>query len=469
MRATRRRWCRRSAAAARRRFSTRPSSSPRPTRRIARARSCTRSGWTHHSHSVQLIHAAAMLQLLLGNIGRPGGGVNALRGHANIQGGTDCGVAYHNLPGYIPIPKADHETLDAFVAAVTPKPLRDGVDQLLVEHRPLRRQPAQGVLRRCRHAGERLRLRAPSAAAAGRRRRLRELELGLHLRSHVPRRDGRVLQLRHEPGEQRPALAEGHRRRSSKLKWLVVAENFEQETATFWRDDIQALVDKKPEDVQTEVFLLPAANFAEKDGSFVNSARWIQWKWKAVDPPGEAKPDQEIIARIFLKVRELYEREGGVYPEPIRALNWWYFESGQSVARRGRARRSTAGRSADVARRSRRRHAARRAAAARASPISAPMGRRCRATGSTSACTPTRATSRSADRPPIRAASAASRSGRSAGRPTGAFSTTAAQRTPTAGRGIRHARGSRGPARAGPATCPTSPPTARRRPASARS
>jgi formate dehydrogenase major subunit len=108
------------------------------------------------------------------------------------------------------------------------------------------------------------------------------------------------------------------------LKWLVVAENFEQETAAFWRDDILALVDKKPEDVQTEVFLLPAANFAEKDGTFVNSARWIQWKWKAVDPPGEARPDQEIIARIFLKVRELYEREGGTYPDPIRGLNWWY-------------------------------------------------------------------------------------------------------------------------------------------------
>ena len=76
--------------------------------------------------------------------------------------------------------------------------------------------------------------------------------------------------------------------------------------------------------MKTEVFLLPAANFAEKDGSFVNSARWIQWKWKAVDPPGDAKPDQEIVGRIFLKVRELYEREGGTFPEPIRNLNWWY-------------------------------------------------------------------------------------------------------------------------------------------------
>ena len=81
-------------------------------------------GWTHHSHSVQLIHAAAMLQLLLGNIGRPGGGLNALRGHANIQGGTDCGMAYHNVPGYIPVPKADHASLEAFLKAVTPVPLR---------------------------------------------------------------------------------------------------------------------------------------------------------------------------------------------------------------------------------------------------------------------------------------------------------------------------------------------------------
>jgi formate dehydrogenase major subunit len=110
----------------------------------------------------------------------------------------------------------------------------------------------------------------------------------------------------------------------AKLKWMVVAENFEQETASFWRPEILDLVDLTPEEVKTEVFLLPAANFAEKDGSFVNSARWIQWKWKAVDPPGDARSDQEIVARIFLKVRELYEQEGGASPEPIRNLNWWY-------------------------------------------------------------------------------------------------------------------------------------------------
>ena len=137
---------------------------------------------------MQLIHAAAMLQLLLGNIGRPGGGLNALRGHANIQGGTDCGMAYHNLPGYIPMPKADQPTLDAFLAAVTPKPLRPNGDQLLVEHRSVRRQPAQGVLRRAatpaNSFGYDLHPRLPQSAG----RRLRELELGLPLRPHVRRR-----------------------------------------------------------------------------------------------------------------------------------------------------------------------------------------------------------------------------------------------------------------------------------------
>ena len=92
-------------------------------------------GWTHHSHSVQLIHAAAMLQLLLGNIGRPGGGMNALRGHANIQGGTDFGMAYHNLPGYIPVPKADHATLGSVPHGGDAKASASELDELLVRTR----------------------------------------------------------------------------------------------------------------------------------------------------------------------------------------------------------------------------------------------------------------------------------------------------------------------------------------------
>jgi formate dehydrogenase major subunit len=280
-------------------------------------------GWTHHSHSVQLIHAAAMLQLLLGNVGRPGGGVNALRGHANIQGGTDCGVAYHNLPGYIAIPKADQPSLDTFLAAVTPKPLREGetnfwsnTDRFVVSQ--LKAYYGAHATKE-NGFGYGLHPRLPHSPTGG-----YENWSWAYMFDHMfaGRMEG-FFSFGMNPVSNGP-----HSRKVvaalSRLKWLVVAENFEQETAAFWRDDILALAGKKPEDVQTEVFLLPAANFAEKDGSFVNSARWIQWKWKAVDPPGEAKPDQEIIARIFLKVRELYAREGGRFPSPVAQLNWWY-------------------------------------------------------------------------------------------------------------------------------------------------
>ncbi len=280
-------------------------------------------GWTHHSHSVQLIHAAGMLQLLLGNIGRPGGGLNALRGHANIQGGTDCGMAYHNLPGYIPIPKADHPSLDAFLTAVTPKPLRPNVtnfwsntDRFAVSQ--LKAYYGTHASRE-NQFGYTLHPRLPQNTAGG-----YENWSWAYIFDRMYRGDMEGL----FSFGMNPVSNGPHSRKAvdalTKLKWLVVAENFEQETASFWRDDILALVDKKPEDVQTEVFMLPAANFAEKDGSFVNSARWIQWKWKAVDPPGQAKPDQEIIGRIFLAVRQLYEKEGGTYPEPVRSLNWWY-------------------------------------------------------------------------------------------------------------------------------------------------
>jgi anaerobic selenocysteine-containing dehydrogenase len=113
-----------------------------------------------------------------------------------------------------------------------------------------------------------------------------------------------------------------------KLKWLIVAENFETETAAFWRaKELQEEYYGKVTDaekVDTEVFLLPASCFAEKDGAFVNSSRWLQWKHKAVDAPGEAMDDQEIIARLFLKLRELYEKEGGASPEPLLAIDWTY-------------------------------------------------------------------------------------------------------------------------------------------------
>ena len=341
-------------------------------------------GWTHHSHSVQLIHAAAMLQLLLGNIGRPGGGLNALRGHANIQGGTDCGMAYHNLPGYIAIPKADHESLASFIGAVTPKPLRPNstnfwtnTDRFVVSQL----KAYYGTTATADNEfGYAMHPRLPQSAPGA-----YENWSWAYIFDHMYRGDMEgFFSFGMNPVSNGP-----HSRKAiaalAKLKWMVVAENFEQETASFWRPDILELVDLKPEDVQTEVFLLPAANFAEKDGSFVNSARWIQWKWKAVDPPGEARADQEIVARIFLKVRELYQQEGGTYPDPVRNLNWWYSNPAQpsldevckETERLGAAGRPRSGRCG---------HHARRAAARRGSSMPARMVRRSRGTGSTSAC-----------------------------------------------------------------------------------
>jgi formate dehydrogenase major subunit len=111
----------------------------------------------------------------------------------------------------------------------------------------------------------------------------------------------------------------------TKLKWLVVGENYEIETATFWdskRAKKYGGVDSSQ--IQTEVYQLPCSGFAEKDGTFTNSARWLQWKWKAIDPPGLAKTDQEVLARIFLAVRDLYKKEGGALPDPILNLSWGY-------------------------------------------------------------------------------------------------------------------------------------------------
>ena len=107
-----------------------------------------------------------------------------------------------------------------------------------------------------------------------------------------------------------------------KADWLVVCEIYPDETSEFWRaPGITADEQKK---INTTVYRLPGAGFAEKDGTFVNSARWLQWKNVAVPPPGQARLDQEILATIFLKVRDLYKKEGGKFPDPISTLSWAY-------------------------------------------------------------------------------------------------------------------------------------------------
>ena len=107
-----------------------------------------------------------------------------------------------------------------------------------------------------------------------------------------------------------------------KADFLVVCDIYPEETAEFWR--APGTTPEQMKNINTTVYRLPGAGFAEKDGTFVNSARWLQWKYAALPPPGDAKVDQEILARIFLKVRELYQNEGGKFPDPIVNLSWSY-------------------------------------------------------------------------------------------------------------------------------------------------
>jgi len=278
-------------------------------------------GWTQHSHSVQLIHAAAMVQLLMGNIGMPGGGVNAQRGHANIQGSTDMG-AWNMLPGYLKAPRANWASLDDYLKANSPKPLRpdslnywSNTSKFMVSL--LKAYYGDKATKSNGYGYDWL----PKAGETDNH------GWGFLFESmHEGRMEGLISfgmnPVANGPNTTKMIAA------LSKLKWLIVAENFETETAAFWRAKELASPyypgAGDANSIDTEVFLLPAACFAEKDGAFVNSSRWLQWKEAAADPPGEALRDQEIIARLFLKIRELYEKDGGAAPEPLLSMAWNY-------------------------------------------------------------------------------------------------------------------------------------------------
>jgi formate dehydrogenase major subunit len=110
-----------------------------------------------------------------------------------------------------------------------------------------------------------------------------------------------------------------------KADWLVVGEIYEDETSEFWR--APGITAEEQQNIKTTVYRLPCAGFAEKDGSMTNSARWVTWKYAAVPPPGQARLDQDIIAQIFLRVRDLYKKDGGKFPDPILNLNWGYADA----------------------------------------------------------------------------------------------------------------------------------------------
>jgi formate dehydrogenase major subunit len=282
-------------------------------------------GWTQHSTAVQMIRTAAILQLLLGNVGRPGGGVNAFRGHSNIQGATDTAGTFEILPGYLKTPTAQWQSLKEYLDANTPKPL-EAASMNYWQNYP--------------------KFMVSLLKAAYGKAATKDNDFGY---SWLPKVDGNYSWMYifddmyrgkatraggEEPGPEglitfgmNPVGLGPNSKKMvaalSKQKWMVVIENVETETSIFWKAP-KEYEGPEASQIQTEAFLLPAADFAEKDGTFTNSARWLQWKWKALDPPGKAKADQEILARIFLAVRDLYQKEGGALPEQVLNVSWTY-------------------------------------------------------------------------------------------------------------------------------------------------
>jgi len=274
-------------------------------------------GWTQHTFGTQIIRTAAMLQLILGNVGRSGGGVNALRGHSNIQGATDMAGIFDNLPGYLKVPVPADTDFKTYVARITPKPSKPRVWD---SYNYWSNTPKFAVSF----------LKAMYGDAA-----TKQNDWAFHYLPKVDRNyswvqiwdnmyRGSVKGI-FAFGMNGVAIGPDSNKNIEALKkadWLVVGEIYPDETSEFWKSP--GITSDEMKKIQTTVYRLPCAGFAEKDGTFVNSARWLQWKNPALPPPGDAKLDQEILARIFLKVRELYQKEGGKFPDPILNASWVY-------------------------------------------------------------------------------------------------------------------------------------------------
>jgi formate dehydrogenase major subunit len=274
-------------------------------------------GWTQHSVGTQIIRTAAMLQLLLGNVGRSGGGVNALRGHSNIQGATDMAGVFDILPGYLKMPSPDDVDFATYIKRITP-----------TASKPHEWDSFNYWSNTPKFAVSWLKAMYGDAATTG-------TDWAFHYLPKIDRRFSWVeiwddMLAGHVKGifafgMNGVQIGPNTRKNIEALKkadWLVVGEIYPDETSEFWKSPGTTADEMKK--IQTTVYRLPCAGFAEKDGNFVNSARWLQWKNVALPPPGHARLDQDIVAQIFLKVRELYQKEGGRFPDPILNLRWPY-------------------------------------------------------------------------------------------------------------------------------------------------
>ncbi len=275
-------------------------------------------GWTQHSIGAQILRTGAMVQLLLGNIGVAGGGMNALRGHSNIQGLTDLGLLSTSLPGYLSLPSQAEQEYQKYIDARTQKPLRPGQMSYWQNYPKF-------------HVSLMKAWYGPAATAENN-----------WAYDFLPKFDKQydmlqIFELMHQ-GKVNGYLAQGFnplaslsnkdrvREGLSKLKFLVVMDPLATETSEFWKNHGE-YNDVDASQIQTTVFRLPTTCFAEEEGSIVSSSRVLQWHWKAAEPPGEARTDIHIMSDLHLRLREMYTKDGGKFPDPITKLWWPYAQA----------------------------------------------------------------------------------------------------------------------------------------------
>ncbi len=274
-------------------------------------------GWTQHTSGTQTIRTAAILQLLLGNVGRAGGGVNALRGHSNIQGATDMAGIFDVLPGYLKVPNPNDANLDAYLKRITPKPSKPGPWQSM---NYWSNTPKFVVSLLKALYGDAA--RKENDWAFDYLPKVDRNYSWVQIWDNMYRGNVKGLFAFGMNGVMIGPDSQKNIEALKKADWLVVGEIYPDETSEFWKSP--GITAQEMSNIPTTVYRLPCAGFAEKDGSFTNSARWLQWKNAALPPPGDCRLDQAILAQIFLEVRELYRKEGGKFPDPILNLTWNY-------------------------------------------------------------------------------------------------------------------------------------------------
>ncbi len=272
-------------------------------------------GFTEHTIGTQNIRSMAMIQLLLGNIGMPGGGINALRGHSNVQGTTDMGLLPTMLPGYMRLPTDKETSFDQFMNAITPK-------DIVPNQTNYYRNTSKFFTSMMKTFYGDNATKENGWGFNFLPKVDRVYDPITHVKMmHDGELNGWILQgfnvLNSLPNKNKTVAG------MSKLKYLVVMDPLQTESSEFWKNFGEAN-DVDPSKIQTEVFRLPTTCFAEEDGSIANSGRWVQWHQKSCDQPGEALPDVEILSMLREEMHELYKKEGGRGIESFEAMTWNY-------------------------------------------------------------------------------------------------------------------------------------------------